>query len=61
MSKENEVLNSGGRHDKQMLKELQALPLARKVQITQARLIEWLTTWGGNAMCLSAEEKIVQC
>lgn len=48
MSKENEILNSGSRHDKQMLKELQALPLARKIQITQARLIEWLTTWGGQ-------------
>lgn len=61
MPKENEIVNDGKLHDKQMLKELQALPLARKVQITQARLIEWLTTWGGNAMCLSVEEKIAQC
>ena len=61
MSEENRFSDDGKIHDKQMLKELQALPLARKIQITQARLIEWLTTWGGNAMCLSAGEKIAQC
>lgn len=28
-------------HDRQRLKELQALPLERKIMITQARIIEW--------------------
>jgi 3'-phosphoadenosine 5'-phosphosulfate sulfotransferase (PAPS reductase)/FAD synthetase len=35
-------------HDKQRLKELQALPLERKIMITQARLIEWYTRWEGQ-------------
>ena len=28
-------------HDAQRLAELQALPLERKIQITQARILEW--------------------
>ena len=32
-------------HDAQRLKELQALPLGRKVQITQTRIIEWYQHW----------------
>ena len=37
-----------GVHDKQRLKELQALPLERKIMITQARIIEWYTKWNGQ-------------
>ena len=39
-------------HDAQRLKELQSLPLERKVQITQARIIEWYKHYGG-AVCVS--------
>lgn len=35
-------------HDKQRLKELQALPLDRKIMITQTRIIEWYTKWKGQ-------------
>lgn len=35
-------------HDAQRLKELQALPLWRKIQITQARIIEWYQYYEGN-------------
>lgn len=34
-------------HDAQRLKELQALPLDRKIQITQARIIEFVERMGG--------------
>lgn len=37
-----------GVHDKQRLKELQALPLERKIMITQARTIEWYLKWKGQ-------------
>ena len=32
------------------LKELQALPLDRKIQISQARIIEWYQRWNGNVV-----------
>ena len=35
-------------HDKQRLLELQALPLERKIQITQTRIIEWYMRWEGQ-------------
>lgn len=35
-------------HDKQRLKELQALPLERKIMITQARIIEWYNHYKGQ-------------
>ena len=35
-------------HDAQRLKELQALPLYRKIGITTARIIEWYQHWDGN-------------
>ena len=34
-------------HDAARLKELQALPLERKIQITQTRIIEWYQHYGG--------------
>ena len=37
-----------GVHDKQRLKELQALPLERKIMITQTRIIEWYLKWNGQ-------------
>ena len=37
-----------GVHDSDRLKELQALPLERKIAITQARIIEWFNFWEGN-------------
>lgn len=37
-----------GVHDKQRLKELQSLPLERKIMITQARIIEWYSRWEGQ-------------
>lgn len=37
-----------GVHDKKRLAELQALPLERKIMITQARIIEWYSRWEGN-------------
>ena len=48
MSEENSFSDDGKIHDKQRLKELQALPLERKIQITQTRLIEWYTAWDGK-------------
>ena len=36
-----------GVHDSERLKELQALPLERKIAITQARIIEWFNFWEG--------------
>nr|DAZ55150.1 MAG TPA: phosphoadenosine-phosphosulfate reductase [Caudoviricetes sp.] len=35
-------------HDTQRLKELQALPLERKVLITQSRILEWYKYWNGQ-------------
>ena len=39
-------------HDAQRLKELQALPLSRKIQITQTRIIEWYQHYHGQ-VCVS--------
>ena len=39
-------------HDAERLKELQALPLNRKIQITQTRIIEWYQHYKGN-VCIS--------
>lgn len=41
-------ISDTGVHDKQRLKELQALPLDRKIMITQTRIIEWYTRWKGQ-------------
>ena len=35
-------------HDAERLKELQSLPLERKIGITAARIIEWYRYWNGN-------------
>ena len=35
-------------HTAERLAELQSLPLERKIQITQARIIEWYQRWNGN-------------
>lgn len=35
-------------HDAERLKELQALPLSRKIAITQSRIIEWYEHFNGN-------------
>lgn len=48
MPEENRFSSDGKVHDKERLKELQALPLDRKIQITQTRLIEWYTAWEGK-------------
>lgn len=37
-------------HNAERLKELQALPLERKIQISQARIIEWYQRWNGNVV-----------
>ena len=37
-------------HDAQRLLELQSLPLERKIQITQARIIEWYKHYHGNVV-----------
>lgn len=39
-------------HDAERLKELQTLPLERKIQITQTRIIEWYQHYDGN-VCVS--------
>ena len=39
-------------HDAERLKELQALPLSRKIQITQTRIIEWYQHYNGQ-VCVS--------
>lgn len=39
-------------HDAERLKELQALPLDRKIQITQTRIIEWYQHYNGQ-VCVS--------
>jgi len=41
-----------GVHDAERLKELQSLPLSRKIQITQTRIIEWYQHYNGN-VCVS--------
>lgn len=45
---EYEYSSDGKIHDKERLKELQALPLWRKIQITQARIIEWYNYFNGQ-------------
>ena len=45
---ENNYSEDGKVHDLQRLKELQALPLWRKIQITQARIIEWYNYYEGK-------------
>lgn len=37
-------------HDAKRLEELRALPLERKIQISQARIIEWYRHYGGNVV-----------
>ena len=37
-----------GVHDAQRLKELQELPLYRKIMITQTRIMEWYQKFNGN-------------
>ena len=37
-------------HDAKRLEELRALPLERKIQISQARIIEWYKYWGGQVV-----------
>lgn len=37
-------------HDAKRLEELRALPLERKIQISQARIIEWYQHYGGNVV-----------
>ena len=37
-------------HDAKRLEELRALPLERKIQISQARIIEWYNHWHGNVV-----------
>ena len=39
-------------HDAERLKELQSLPLSRKIQITQTRIIEWYQHYNGQ-VCVS--------
>lgn len=41
-----------GVHDAERLKELQSLPLSRKIQITQTRIIEWYQHYDGK-VCIS--------
>ena len=40
-------------HDAERLKELQAMPLHRKIGISSARIIEWYQHWNGKVfdMC----------
>lgn len=35
---------------KEQLKELQALSLEEKIQVSTARIIEWYETWGGKCL-----------
>lgn len=37
-------------HDAKRLEELRVLPLERKIQISQARIIEWYRHYGGNVV-----------
>lgn len=45
---EERYSGDGKIHDSQRLKELQALPLWRKIQITQARIMEWYKFYEGQ-------------
>ncbi len=45
---EDRYSKDGKIHDSQRLKELQALPLWRKIQITQARIMEWYNFYEGK-------------
>lgn len=45
---ETRIGYDGKIHDSERLKELQTLPLDRKIGITSARIIEWYTHWNGN-------------
>ena len=45
---EHEYSPDGKVHDAERLRELQALPLERKIAITQARIIEWYQYFNGN-------------
>jgi 3'-phosphoadenosine 5'-phosphosulfate sulfotransferase (PAPS reductase)/FAD synthetase len=45
---QNNYSEDGKVHDLQRLKELQALPLWRKIQITQTRIIEWYNYYEGK-------------
>ncbi len=45
---EYEYSSDGKVRDKQRLKELQALPIWRKIQITQTRIIEWYNYFNGQ-------------
>lgn len=38
-------------HNAERLRELRSLPLERKIQITQTRIIEWYEKWGGDGIC----------
>ena len=42
------ISEDGMIHDKERLKELQALPLERKIGISTARIIEWYEHYNGN-------------
>ena len=44
-------------HDAERLKELQALPLERKIQLSQARIIEWYQHWKGQ-VCVSFSDSL---
>ena len=48
MKEINEYSSDNKVHDKQRLKELQALPLERKIMITQTRLFEWYNAWNNK-------------
>ena len=37
-------------HDAKRLEELRALPLDRKIQISQTRIIEWYNHYNGNVV-----------
>lgn len=45
---ENRYGADGNVHDSKRLKELQSLPLSRKIGFTQARIIEWYKHFKGN-------------
>lgn len=48
MSEDYIVSADGKIHDRKRLQELQALPLWRKIQITQTRIIEWYHHYNGQ-------------
>ena len=47
-------------HDNQRLKEMQNLPLERKVGFSLARIVEWYTHYRGGYTLASQVEKIQQ-